>query len=321
MLMSYSISVIIPNYNGQNLLKKNLPRVFKSFSSYKEGFVEIIVADDCSTDESISILEKLKIKMHASYPNIKLKILKNSRNLGFSSNVNSGVRKSSGDILILLNTDVIPRNDFLMPLIKHFEDKSIFAVACMDESLEGSKSVFRGRGVGSWTRGFLIHSRGDIDKKDTLWVSGGSGAFRRTFWERLGGFDELYNPFYWEDIDLSYRALKSGYKIVFEPRSIVIHEHEKGAIKSKYSLLKIKAIAYRNQFIFVWKNATDLNLQFLHLFWLPYYLIKALIRGDYIFFTSFFLAFLRLPRILTSSFRAQKYFTKSDKEVIGGLGQ
>lgn len=311
-----NLSVVIPNYNGEELLKKNLPKVFEAISSYKDGEIEVMVTDDCSMDNSLSILEDLKLKMNVLYTKIKFKIIKNKKNLGFSSSVNSGVKNANGDILILLNTDVVPKRRFLIPLLSHFSDPNVFAVGCMDESVEKNKIILRGRGTGLWKRGFLIHSRGEIDKTSTLWVSGGSGAFRKNIWDKLGGFNSLYNPFYWEDIDLSYRAVKSGYKILFEPKSIVIHEHEKGPIKKKFSSSQVKSIAYRNQFIFVWKNATDLDLQFSHLFWLPYYFIKAFIGADLSFFKGFFSAFVLLPKIIKCSFEDQKLFIMKDKEVV-----
>jgi len=310
------ISVVIPNYNGEEIIRKNLPKVFDAISLYKDGKVEVVVSDDCSVDNSIEVIESLRAQMGSKHNNIKFQIIRNEKNLGFSSNVNKGVESASGEILILLNTDVVPKQNFLIPLLSHFSDANVFAVGCMDKSIEDSKIVLRGRGIGKWKRGFLVHSRGEIDKKNTLWVNGGSGAFRKSIWERLGGFNELYNPFYWEDIDLSYRALKCGYKIVFEPKSMVVHEHEKGAIKKKFSEAQIESIAYRNQFIFVWKNTTDLDLQFLHIFWLPYHFVKALTRGDWFFFLGFCLAFLRLPRVIVSSFQAQKYFIKSDRETV-----
>ncbi len=300
--MSNSVSVIIPNYNGEDLLKKNLPKVLAVV-----GDAEVIVVDDASVDGSLRVLDSFKEQ---------IRVIRNEKNLGFSSNVNTGVKEAKGKIVILLNTDVIPEKDFLSPLLSHFEDQNVFAVGCMDKSLENDKMVMRGRGIGSWKRGFLMHSRGEVNKTNTLWVSGGSGAFRKTIWDDLGGFDSLYDPFYWEDIDLSYRALKSGYKIVFEPKSIVEHEHEKGSIKRKYSKGQVKTIAYRNQFIFVWKNATDLNLQLSHFLWLPYHFLKALMGQDLNFFVGFFLAFLKLPQVIKSSFKAQRYFIKSDQEIV-----
>lgn len=297
-----NLSVIIPNYNGEDLLRKNLPKVMDAVDN-----AEIIVVDDASTDDSLKTLSRF---------DRKIKIIKNEKNLGFSSTINKGVKEAKGEIIILLNTDVVPEKDFLQPLLKHFEDEEIFAVGCMDKSIEDGKIILRGRGVGQWKRGFLVHSRGEINKTNTLWVNGGSGAFRKSIWEKLRGFDELYNPFYWEDIDLSYRAVKSGYKILFEPKSIVIHEHEKGAIKKKFSSFEVKTIAYRNQFIFVWKNVTDFDLKLIHLLWLPYHFAKAFLRGDLEFFKAFLMAFFLLPKIISARLKSQKLFIKKDCESV-----
>lgn len=300
-----SISVIIPNYNGQDLLKKNLPKVLATL-----GDMELIVVDDASVDSSLKLLDSFKDK---------IKIIKNEKNLGFSSTVNRGVKEAKGEIIILLNTDVVPEKGFLIPLLSHFKDESIFAVGCMDKSVENGKIILRGRGIGSWKRGFLVHSRGEVDKKDTLWVAGGSGAFRKSTWEKLGGFNEMYSPFYWEDIDLSYRALKCGYKIMFEPKSIVVHEHEEGAIKSTYSNSKIKTVAYRNQFIFVWKNVSDLDLILSHFFWLPYHFIKAFVGGDISFFKGFFSAFVLLSEIIKYRLEDQEQFKRKDEQVVAAF--
>lgn len=310
------ISVIIPNYNGQDLLRKNLPKVFEAIAVYKDGEKEIIVTDDRSSDNSINVLREIKPKMESAYPDIIFKFIKNDKNLGFSSNINKGVENAKGDILILLNTDVIPQKDFLGHLLKHFSDPNVFAVGALDRSVENNKIIMRGRGIGKWERGFLMHSRGEVSKNSTLWVNGGSGAFRRSIWEKLGGFNKLYNPFYWEDIDLSYNALKSGYKLIFEPKSVVTHEHEKGVIKLRYSSFYIKTIAYGNQFIFVWKNITDFDLKISHIVWFPYHFLKSLINMDLAFFVGFTRAFILLPKIIVSGFKNQKLFVKKDKEII-----
>lgn len=311
-----NLSIIIPNYDGQNLLEKNLPKVFDAIALHKDGGVEVIAIDDCSTDNSMDILESLKRNMKSLYPTIKFKIIKNEKNLGFSSAINRGVKNADGDILILINTDVVPERNFLKPLLNHFQNENIFAVGCMDKSIENGKFVLRGRGIGEWKRGFFVHSRGEVDKKNTLWVNGGSGAFRKNIWEKLGGFNELYNPFYWEDIDLSYRAIKSGYKVLFEPNSVVVHEHEKGAIKKKFSPMQIKSISYRNQFIFAWKNATDLKLELLHVLWLPFYFTKALIERDVSFFIGLFNAFILLPKVIKYKLKDKKLFILKDSQAV-----
>lgn len=304
-----NVSVVIPNYNGEDLLKKNLPKVFEELEKYRGGKFEVIVVDDGSRDESLNVLEDFEKK----YKN--LKVLVNKKNLGFSSTVNNGAAHATGDILLLLNTDVYPQKGFLDPLINNFRDEAVFAVGCMDKSIEGDSVVLRGRGVGSWKRGFLVHGKGEVNKKSNFWASGGSSAFRKTLWVKLGGLSEFYNPFYWEDIDISYRAQKAGYKVLFEPNSVVYHEHHKGVIRKTYSPYDIKTIAYRNQFLFVWSNATDFNLRIAHIVFLPYHFAKALLRFDSAFFISFVKALVLLPQVLISNSKSHKLFVRKDGEV------
>ena len=182
--------------------------------------------------------------------------------------------------------------------------------------MEGEEVIKRGRGVGRFERGFLFHQAGSLNKTNTLWVSGGSGAFRKRVWDELGGLDSLFNPFYWEDIDLSYRALKAGYKLVFEGSSVVRHEHGKGAIKKQYSSGSVKRISYRNQILFVWLNITDLNLVTSHLFWLPYHLMHTLFQGDFNFLLGLISALGRIPAILVKRNQRKRIFVLSDREVL-----
>jgi GT2 family glycosyltransferase len=310
------ISIIIPNYNGAEILKKNLPKVLNSVRDYKEGKVEIIIPDDPSTDNSKEVIEKFIASIKEKHVTGKTISNSTKKESGFSKNVNRGVALASGDILILLNSDVSPHKDFLKPLLKHFDDGIVFAVGCMDESIEEGKTILRGRGIGRWQRGFLMHDKGRNDKDTTLWVSGGSGAFRKSMWDRLGGLDPLYNPFYWEDIDLSYRALKAGYKLIFEPKSIVTHEHEKGAIKTKFKSTQVRKIVFRNQFTFIWKNITQRRLLISHFLWLPYHFIKALKARDWIFMMGFYEAFLRLTQIKQSRAKARKIFVRKDSDIL-----
>ncbi|MFH0864213.1 MAG: glycosyltransferase family 2 protein [Candidatus Gottesmanbacteria bacterium] len=301
-------SIIIPNFNGGELLEKNLPEILKT------GVDEVIIVDDGSSDNSLERIKK--IKQESSDNICNLKIIENNKNLGFASSVNRGVAAAIGDIVILLNTDITPEANFIKPLIDDFQDQNIFAVGCMDKSIEDNYTILRGRGVAKWERGLLVHDRGEIDSSDTFWVSGGSGAFRRRMWIELGGMDNIYFPFYWEDIDLSYRALKAGYQILFDSRSVVVHQHEEGIIKKKYKPLYIKTVSYRNQFIFVWKNITDFKMLSSNVFWLPYYLIKSLLTCDFSFYIGLLWFLLKLPQVITTRRNVRKFFVKLDKEII-----
>lgn len=275
-----NVSIIIPNRNGIKLLQKNLPFVLAATKG-----AEVIVVDDASIDDSMRILKK-------EFSSVR--VIRKARHEGFASTVNAGVREAIGDVVVLLNSDVRPEKDFLSPLIKHFDDPTVFAVGCLEKSHEGNNVVLRGRGEAKWEKGFFIHWRGEVDRPSTAWVAGGSGAFRKSIWEKLGGMDTMYDPFYWEDIDISYRALKAGYKVLFESKSVVVHEHETGAIRHEYSAAYVKMIAYRNQFLFIWKNFSDPRVLLAHAAWTPIRLLQAMVRGDFAMIAGYLWAILRM---------------------------
>jgi len=312
-----SVSIVIPNYNGELVLKKNLPVVVGILEDYARNThqeIELIINDDGSKDGSSAILQNLSEKKSNGL--VKFIILFNERNFGFSTTVNRGVKKATGDIVVLLNNDVRPDKGFLEPLLSHFSDQKVFAVGCMDKSIEPHGLELRGRGIGSWRRGFLMHERGDLERDNTLWVSGGSGAFRRSIWVKLGGLSEIMNPFYWEDIDLSYRGWKAGYKMVFEKASTVVHEHEEGVIKKTATPERVQITALRNQFLFVWINITDSSLILSHFLWLPYHLVRAISRADWVFIRGFFAAVFKFPETFRYRARNKKLFSVSDKAIL-----
>ena len=210
----------------------------------------------------------------------------------------------------------MPASSFLKAALPYFNDPKVFAVGFMQKCDEAGKIIFRGRGVGKFSRGFLIHSRGEVDKDDTLWVSGGAGVFRKKIWQTLGGMNPLYNPFYWEDIDICYRALKAGYKLVFERNSAVIHIQNKGAIRSTYTNIEINKIAYRNQIIFVWLNITDALFLIEHFLYLPVHLVRSIMKHDVPFLQGYFLSILKLREIFLYRNRYNKLIVKKDCEIL-----
>lgn len=231
-------SIVIPNFNGKHLLEKNLPSVLDV------GADEVIVCDDSSSDDSVAYLKE-------KFPRVKLVV--NPKNLGFILSVNKLFKEASGEIVVLLNNDVKVSKNLLPPLVNRFKDEKVFAVNCHEE---GS-----GYGEAFWKEGFFQYSPGaegnDIHRSS--WASGGSAAFRKKIWQNLGGLDPIFTPGYWEDIDLSFRAIKSGYYILWEPKALVIHKHESTmskAFKKKY----MNWVKQRNQLLFIWKNIDDRKL-------------------------------------------------------------
>lgn len=310
--MAQKISVIIPSYNGQKLLAQNLPKACENCPN-----CQIIVVDDGSTDDSADFVRE-------NFPQIKL--IKSEKNQGFAKAVNLGVQKASGDLIILLNSDVAPRSDFLKLPLSHFKNKKVFGVGLCDLSHEKEKIIERGRGGAYFTKGFVSHFALPSEKGETLWVSGGSAIFDRQKFLELGGFDSIFAPFYWEDIDLAFRAWQKGYICLFEPGAKVDHFHEQGAIQKARSKLFIKGVSYKNQFLFVWKNISDPCWLTWHLLWFPYHFTKALLTFDIAFFFGFLWALSQIPSLIFNfQFPTRQSlgdggstlnFQLSDKEVL-----
>lgn len=298
-----SISFVIPNKNGVNLLKKLIPLLLIRFSQ-----IPIIVIDDASTDKSVEYLQSFAEKID---------LIVNKFTKGFSDTVNEGVLKAKTDLVFLLNTDVIPEDNFWEPLVKYFDDDATFAVGCLEKSHEKQCVVDRGRGVAHWERGLFVHSRGEINSTSTAWVSGGSGLFDRTKFNKLGGFCSLYAPFYWEDIDLSYRAVKCGYSIYFEQLSVVHHYHENGSIRTSHSADFVKLIAYRNQFYFCWLNISSLSLLCKHFVWLPYHLARAIVGRDKELLQGYLQALSNMHRVLYFRKQYQQRMKVPDPQQLG----
>lgn len=234
------ISIVIPNWNGSELLTKNLPKVITAKKNGKNKITEIIVVDDFSTDDSITNLQN-------NFPEVRL--VRQSENRGFSSTVNLGVKLAKGDLVCLLNTDVIPSISFLEKAILHFKDNSVFAVGLHEKGYGPSTAEFK--------NGYMEHKNfGEINYvKESLWASGGSAVFSKRIWRELKGLDEsLYSPFYWEDVDLGYRAQKRGYRILWEPDSLVIHKHESVINNDNFRKKYLEIIKERNVLLFTWKN-------------------------------------------------------------------
>lgn len=301
--MEKKISVVIPNYNGREILLKNVPSVISSCRG-----AEIIVVDDASTDDSVKLLHK-KFK--------KVKVIRLRKNRGFATAANEGVKAAKNEIVLLLNSDVSPRKNFLQPALRYFKTKEkIFSVGLCDYSHEKGQIIRRGRGGGYFAKGFIFHYAAHTERGLTLWTSGGSSLVRRKIFLKLGGFDPIYKPFYWEDIDLGFRAARSGYVCYFEPLSAVDHYHEQGAILKQKSEFFIKSVSYKNQFIFVWKNINDYMLIMQHFIYLPYHFFKALIKLDFPFYIGFFWALFSLPKLIFLETFTTNSFIISEKEVL-----
>lgn len=284
-----TIDIVIPSFNGKYLLEKHLPQVFKN-SDYLN---KVIIIDNGSSDGTVSWLEK-------EYPQVI--VVENETNLGFTKPINQGVSKSSAEYIVLLNNDVRPEKGYLANILNFFEDDKVFAVSFNEN--ESSWPLVRWDGKIQFTRG-----EEKSKPRYTAWASGGSAIFRRSIWDKLGGFNEIYSPFYWEDIDIGYRAWKSGYKVIWDNESLVFHEHESTAKKINPSYLSL--IKQRNELLFTWINITDKDFVRSHRKFLFTHVLK---HPGYlkIILAAFFHSF---------SNKQKTNFVRTDKEVLSFVNQ
>lgn len=237
------ISVVVTNWNGLALLKKNLEQIIKMSPESQE----IILADDASTDKSVNYVKELQKKYS------KLKLIVRKKNFGFSKNSNDAVLKSNGELVVMLNNDIFPHKDYIKNSLKHFSNPNLFGIGFAEKDHKNWARVF-------WKDGYIQHEPGkNISKTHiTGWLSGGGSIIRKDIFQKLGGFDSVYEPFYCEDLDLGLRAWKSGYTLLWEPKCVVEHRHE--ATMSKFSKGLLNYVKERNRLISTWRNITDPKL-------------------------------------------------------------
>ncbi|MGH9558016.1 MAG: glycosyltransferase [Bryobacteraceae bacterium] len=305
-------SIVIPNWNGRDLLEKYLPSVIEA-AAQRPGS-EVIVVDNGSTDGSAEfILEH--------FPRVRLIALES--NLGFGGGSNTGFEHARHDIVVLLNSDMRVERDFLAPLLEAFTDEKIFAVSCQILFADPEKKrAETGLTEGWWQQGSLrVRHRIDpaIDSAyPCFYGGGGSCAFDRRKFSELGGFDKLLAPFYLEDTDLGYMAWKRGWEVLYQPASIVFHEH-RGTIGKRFTENYIQSVLKKNFLLFTWKNIHEWRRLIPH-FWFTW----AGAMLSWIFqdsperasLSGIARASLQLPRALISRARARSLAAVSDTEAF-----
>jgi len=240
-------SLVVPNWNGRDLLERFLPSWIASIAPHPGS--EIVIVDNGSTDGSAAWLR-------THYPQVRLLALE--KNLGFGGGSNAGFRAARNHVVVLLNSDMRVESDFLAPLLAGFTDETVFAVSC--QIYLGDKSKRReetGLTQAWWQDGGLRVTHREDPAVDRLFPcfygGGGSCAFDRAKFLDLGGFDGLLAPFYLEDTDLGFLAWKRGWKVLYQPSSVVHHEH-RGTIGKTFSPDYIQSVLQKNYILFAWKN-------------------------------------------------------------------
>jgi GT2 family glycosyltransferase len=210
------VSIIIPVYNQWDYTYGCIQSIIENSKNVN---YEIIVADDVSTDETQNIKDFIK----------NIVVLRNGENLKFVKNNNNAAKHAKGKYLLFLNNDTLVHDNWLKPMTDVFENFDNVGIV-------GSKLIYPdGRlqeaggiiwdDASGWNYGRLD----DPEKpeynfvRECDYVSGASLMIKKELWNQLNGFDEHFSPAYYEDTDIAFRARKTGYKVMYQPLSVITH--------------------------------------------------------------------------------------------------
>lgn len=210
------VSIIIPVYNQFDYTYSCLKAIKENT---KNVTYEIIIGDDVSNDETVNILdyaENIKVNRHA-------------KNTGFLMNCNDAAQLAVGKYVLFLNNDTNVQEDWLEPLVSLIEsDETIGMVGSKLVYLNGKLQEAGGiiwDDASGWNYGRLD----DPNKpeynyvKEVDYISGACIMLSKNLWEEIGGFDQRFIPAYYEDTDLAFEVRKRGLKVMYQPKSMVVH--------------------------------------------------------------------------------------------------
>lgn len=245
-----SVAVVILNWNGKHFLEKFLPSLIEHTS-----FAELIVADNCSTDDSLSFLKE-------NFPQIRIITL--SENYGFAKGYNEALKQVNSDVYVLLNSDVEVTENWLQPCLDVLEKDNDVA-ACQPKikafhqkthfEYAGAAGGFMDKYGYPFCRGRIFETleedKGQYnDEIDIFWATGACLVVRAGVYHQLNGLDPFFFA-HMEEIDLCWRIQNIGKKIKYVPQSTVFHVGGGTLHKSKPQKTFLN---FRNNLIMLYKN-------------------------------------------------------------------
>lgn len=307
--MKPSISIIIPTFNGKKFLQHNLPAVLTALK-YADKGGEIIVVDDGSRDNTARFLAR-------HYPQIK--VARHRKNRGWGAAIETGAKAAAGKLVYLVSNDIRPNRNAIKTLLLHFRGRHVFAAASR-QKLGLLKSGWLGAPIPIFSYGLLGYE--DLSRSQNLLISvkiffadQAAAMFDRKKLLALLGNQNIYgSSYFWNDVDISYRALKQGLKIISEPKSKVLHLHQSSRSISHYWQ---EVLQHKNRLIFNWRNLSSKRLVMAHLFWLPIRISLSIFyssRGK--FALGFLLTLPKIPQIFFQRIKLHKNNCVADSEIL-----
>jgi GT2 family glycosyltransferase len=266
-------SIVIPVFNHWKhtaaclaALRTTLPEDFRG---------EILVVDDASTDETPDRLRRL------AEQDPRLRVLRNTTNSGFIDTCNRGAEAATGEFLVFLNNDAVPLPGWLPPLL-HAVDRFPHAGAVGGKLLfpdghlqEAGGIIFRdasaahfGRGEPDATLALFSYVR-EVD-----YCSAALLATPRLRFQEMGGFDSMYRPGYYEDVDYCFRLRAKGFRVYYQPESVVVHLEGASSGNDPSAGMKQHQAINRQRFLERWQGVLESHPQRpTHFDWDAWYLL------------------------------------------------
>jgi GT2 family glycosyltransferase len=234
------ISAVVPTYRGAARLARHLPSVLASLSRSGDAF-ELIVVDD--GDGGVGTLP----------PEARLVAL--AEQGGYGAAVGAGVRAARGERLLILNDDVELEPDTVAELARHLVPP-VFAVVPRIESPLAACGDEGGK-TGSFAAGLLEVLETSADAPHpTLYPVGCCVLCARDGFLELGGYDPAYAPFFWEDVELGYRAWRRGLSVLHVPSASCRHIGS-ATLREAYDASERERLFFRNRVLFQLRNLQD----------------------------------------------------------------
>ncbi len=307
------VSLLFINHNGEKYLKKCFNSLFTG--EYPENKLEVILVDNASTDNSILLVQR-------HFPQVKIIKVPNQ---GYGAGANYGFAQSRGEIIGVMNVDLIFTRNWLHPLISLFKKTPALGVAAPVLVPFGSTFSPRTMQIPCFSRlGFPYTHTVKYQKapRKTMWINGAAMLIRRRVYKLAEGFDPLFF-LYFEDYDFCYRSWITGYSVMLVPESIIQHK-ESGLINSIVTTPEKVLMSTQNNTLVILKNYSLLSL----LKYLPLYIIvkSGDIISDIIHFKHFswakakakglLLAFKLLPQVYFKRKTIQSKRMIKDQEIF-----